>query len=113
MSARAKIVMGVIILAGALAQPAEARRHHGGWHENAENRRDARRAAVVTGLAAGAIAGSAGRSSAERHYEECLYANGYDYECERRRYEDERRARRASRRSATAAGVVAYSIVRD
>lgn len=97
------------------AVPVEARRdrHHDNWHDRWENRRDARRAGIVAGLVAGGIARSAAEQRVERRYEECVYATGYDYECERARYWDEQRARRGARRTAIIVGVTTREVVRD
>jgi len=99
--------------ADARRRPSRPHHHHEGWHDRWENRRDARRAGVLTGIIVSGVAGAAARSEAEQRYRECLYATGYDYECDRRRYYDDMRARRVARRSGAAAGAVAWGIVRD
>lgn len=92
-------------------------RHHNNWnnhwHNDWDNRRDARRAGVVTGVVAGGIAGSAARNRADQRYADCLWATGYSWECDRRRWDDEMRARESARRTAVVAGVAAYAIVRN
>lgn len=92
---------------------AKSRNRYDSWEDRRENRRDARRAGIVAGMVAGGIARSAANDRAEQRYQECVMASGYDYECERRRYEDEMRGRRAGRRSAWVVGVTAREIVRD
>lgn len=83
------------------------------WHNDWDNRRDAQRAGVVTGVVAGGIAGSAARSQADQRYADCLFATGYSLACDRRRFEDEMRARERARRTGVVAGLAAYSIVRN
>lgn len=104
----------LIVLLGPVS--AEARRDrydNNSWQERRENRRDARRAGVIAGAVAGSIAGAAARNQAEQRYQECLYATGYDYECERRLDYDRRDARRSARRSAWVVGGITREIVRD
>lgn len=110
---RILVAVALLVLGAAPAAGARDRHHYDDWHDRRENRRDARRAAVVVGVTSAAITGAARSNRAERRYEDCLYATGYDYDCDRRRYEDQRRGRRASRRAGVAAGVAAYAIVRD
>lgn len=108
------LVTGLAVLAPDLGDARPRRHHdHSDWHDRWENRRDARRAGVVAGIVVGGMARASANAAAERRYEECLYATGYDYECERMRYYDESRARRAGRRAGVAAGMVTYGIVRD
>ncbi|MFM9977137.1 MAG: hypothetical protein ACKVOP_03705 [Sphingomonadaceae bacterium] len=126
MSMYLKLVSGAALLAtvvSALPSPAEARcrppypahggHHHGQWSDRWENRRDARRAGIVAGVVVGSVAGAAARSNAGRRYQECIYGNTYDYDCERMRYYDEQRARQTAWRSGIAAGVVTREIVRN
>ncbi|MDM0073203.1 hypothetical protein QTH90_02340 [Variovorax sp. J2P1-59] len=91
-------------------------RHHNNWnnhwHNDWDNRRDARRAGVVAGVVAGGVAGSAARSRADQRYSDCLWATGYSWECDRRRFNDEMRARESARRAGVVAGVATYAIVR-
>lgn len=118
-----------IILSGALCamtaifvfpSAVEARRYpqHGGhgqghWNDRWENRRDARRAGIVAGVVVGSVAGAAARSNADRRYQECIYGNTYDYDCERARYYDEQRAKQGAWRAGISAGVVTREIVRN
>jgi hypothetical protein len=98
------------------ASAAEARRDrwdNDSWQERRENRRDARRAGIIAGAVAGSIASAAARDQAEQRYQECLYATGYDYDCERRLDYDRRDARRSARRSAVVVGTITRQIVRD
>jgi hypothetical protein len=98
------------------ATAAEARRDrwdNDSWQERRENRRDARRAGIVAGAVAGSIASAAARDQAEQRYQECLFATGYDYDCERRLDYDRRDARRSARRSAAIVGSITREIVRD
>jgi hypothetical protein len=117
---RAGLVLAIaLIAAGPVASRPDYRRHGGGWgnnngwHDRWENRRDARRAGVVAGLVVGGIAGAAARGEANRRYEECVMATGYDYECEQRRYYDEMRAREAGRGAGIVAGITAGAIARN
>jgi hypothetical protein len=87
-------------------------RYHDRWHHEYRNYRDARRAGVVAGVVVGGVAEAAARDRAEERYRDCVMATGYDYECDRRRQEDEYRARRAGRRAGVVSGVVAHDIVR-
>lgn len=111
--------LSVAVLAGAFADTAAARRrdrYDNGWgngYDRWENRRDARRAGVVAGVVASSVARGAAVSNANRNYEECQMASGYDYDCERRYYEDRRDARSAGRAVGVAAGAITYGIVRD
>jgi hypothetical protein len=108
-----------LVLALAATMPAEARkrdRYHDGWgdrYDYWENRRDARRAGVVAGVVASGIARGAAAANADDHYAECMMNWGYDYECERRYYEERRDARRAGRAVGVTAGVITREIVRD
>jgi hypothetical protein len=107
-------VVGVTAVLGATA--AEARRDRWDndyWEERRENRRDARRAGIIAGAVAGSIASAAAHNQASQRYQECLYATGYDYDCERRLDYDRREARRAARRSAAVVGSITREIVRD
>jgi hypothetical protein len=110
----------------AFAAPADARRHHhrpphgnwdnghnNGWHNDWENRRDARRAGVVAGVVTATVIGAAAQEEVREQYRECMMATGYDYMCERQRYEDAQRARRGTRRAAVVVGVTTRAIVRD
>lgn len=95
---------------------AEARRDrwdNNYWEERRENRRDARRAGIIAGAVAGSIASAAAHDQARQRYQECLYATGYDYDCERRLDYDRRDARRSARRSAAIVGSITREIVRD
>lgn len=65
-----------------------------------ERDREARRAAIV----AGAVREHRLERRAEERYEDCRRGSGYDEYCERRRYEDERRAHIAARRTAIVVG---------
>jgi hypothetical protein len=78
------------------------------YYDHLEDRRDARRAGVATGLVGGAVTGGAPRDHADEAYQECLYATGYDHECERRRYRVEQRERQIALRSGVAAGALSY-----
>lgn len=115
--ARCAILLLVLAAGASDAQRRHGRHHHHGWdnhwHNDWDNRRDARRAGVVTGLVAGGVAGSAARSRADQRYADCLWATGYSWECDRRRFEDEMRARETARRTGVVAGVAAYAIVRN
>lgn len=111
------------------ADMAEARRrpNNDGWYDRYENRRDARRAGIVAGVVTSAVVGSSARANAQNRYEECMesnrsqyypgsgyaYENGYSYDCERRRYEDEMRANRSARRAGVVVGLTARAVVRD
>jgi hypothetical protein len=105
-----------LVVATLGASAADARRDRwddDSWQERRENRRDARRAGVIAGAVAGSIASAAARDQAEQRFQECLYATGYDYDCERRLDYDRRDARRAARRSAWVVGGITREIVRD
>lgn len=99
------------------ADVAEARkdRHHSHdeWRDRWENRRDARRAGIVAGVVASSVTRAATQERVEQRYADCVYATGYDYECERRRYYDERQARQDARRTGVVVGLTARAIVRD
>jgi hypothetical protein len=118
----------VVILLALAAGDSDAQRHgsrhrhHNNWNNNSwnnhwhndwDNRRDARRAGVVTGVVAGGVTGSAARSRADQRYRDCLWATGYSWECDRRRFDDEMRARESARRAGVVAGIAAYAIVRN
>ncbi|HEY2256645.1 MAG TPA: hypothetical protein VGI11_13490 [Variovorax sp.] len=131
----------LVALLALAAGAAQAQRHHGGWHRpphhnnhwnngwnnnwnnnhhwnnhwhnDWDNRRDAQRAGVVAGVVAGGVAGSAARNRADQRFAECMFATGYDWACDRRRFDDEMRARESARRTGVIAGVAAYSIVRN
>lgn len=83
------------------------------WEERRENRRDARRTSIIAGAVAAGVTSAAKKNEAERRYEECLQASGYDYYCEERLDYEKREARRAGRRASVVAGGAAYAIVRD
>lgn len=106
--------IGTVVAAASDAE-ARSRRysHHDDWHDRWENRRDARRAGIVAGVVASGVTRAAAQDRVERHYQECLYATGYDYECERQRYWDEQQARRTARRTGVVVGLTAREIVRD
>lgn len=120
MSRRLTFPLAVILASIAFTSMASADRYYrdryyrGGYRggyagdyiaRDLDNRRDARRAAVVTG----AVRAGIGEAAAEHRYQECMYSSGYNYDCEAQRYRDEERARRAGRRTA----VVAGAVVRD
>lgn len=123
---------GAVALALALmlvAGTADAQRHHSrhrppphhwdsGWNNNHwnndwHNRRDAQRAGVVTGVVAGGVAGASERNRADQRHADCLWITGDAWECDRRRWDDEMRARERARRTGVVAGVAAYAIVRN
>lgn len=112
-----KTALCVALGAGLMAtyvSPANARdRDRDRWHSDRENRRDARRAGVVSGLIVAGAVSSARHQNAEQRYRECMFSSGYDYACERRLYEDERRARQSARRAGVTAGIITGAIVRD
>jgi opacity protein-like surface antigen len=83
------------------------------WNNDWHNRRDAQRAGVVTGVVAGGVAGSAERQRADQRHADCLWITGNTWECDRRRWDDEMRARDRARRTGVVAGVAAYAIVRN
>ena len=80
-------------------------------------------AIIVTAGAAEIAAGSiamglggylAARSQADMRHNDCLWATGGNHwECDRRRWDDEMRARERARRTGVLAGVAAYAIVRN
>jgi opacity protein-like surface antigen len=126
----ALVAVALLVAAGA----ADAQRHHSrhrpppqhwnsGWNNNHwnnnhwnndwHNRRDAQRAGVVTGVVAGGVAGSAERQRADQRHADCLWITGNTWECDRRRWDDEMRARDRARRTGVVAGVAAYAIVRN
>lgn len=112
------LLLALVAVTFASATAADARRrpnynNNDYWEDRWDNRRDARRAGIVAGAVAGGIARSAANERAEQRYEQCVIYSGYDYECERRLYEDEMRARRAGRRTAYAVGITTREIVRD
>lgn len=109
------VALCVVATLAAADAEAQRRRHHNDnhWHDRWENRRDARRAGIVAGVVAGSVARGAAQQRVEQRYEDCLYATGYDYECERMRYYDERNARRAARRTGVVVGITTHAIVRD
>lgn len=126
MKQRLLLAAAMLVSATVVATPADARRskhssshsdwddgRHNGWHNDWENRRDARRAGVVAGVVTATVVGSAAQAEVREQYQECVMATGYDYECERRRYDDAQRARRGTRRAAVAVGVTTRAIVRD
>lgn len=76
--------------------------------DHVQDRRDALRAGVATGLVGGPVTGGAPRDHADEAYQECLNATGYDHQCERRRYQDEQRARQLALRASVAAGALSY-----
>ena len=113
---RALVIAALVVGAGA----ADAQRHNprhrpppGHWNNDWHNRRDAQRAGVVTGVVAGGVAGSAERNRADQRHADCLWVNGNRWECDRRRWDDEMRARERARRTGVIAGVAAYAIVRN
>lgn len=123
-AAAAAVLMSTLIT----VDVAEARRRpNNDWYDRYENRRDARRAGIIAGVVTTAVVSSSVRSNATRRYEECMeanrysyypdsgyaYENGYSYACERRRYEDERRAGRSARRAGVVVGLTTRAIVRD
>jgi hypothetical protein len=114
---RTALLLALVAASFVTATAAEARRrpnyNNDYWEDRWENRRDARRAGIVAGAVAGSIARSAANERAENRYEQCVIYSGYDYECERRLYDDEMRARRAGRRTAYAVGIATREIVRD
>ena len=122
MNAVRALVMVVLVLA---AGSADAQRHgsrhrphqphwnSNQWNNDWHNRRDAQRAGVVTGVVAGGVAGSAERNRADQRHADCLWATGHSWECDRRRWDDEMRARERARRTGVVAGVAAYAIVRN
>lgn len=86
------LLLALIALAAGAAAPTPARAD--------ERDREARRAAIV----AGAVREHRMDRKAEERYEDCRRGSGYDSDCERRRYEDERRAHNAARRTAIIVG---------
>lgn len=117
---KAALLLAIVVATFVTATTADARRrpnysnsNNDYWEDRWDKRRDARRAGIVAGAVAGSIARSAGNERAEQRYEQCVIYSGYDYECERRLYEDEMRARRAGRRTAYAVGITTREIVRD
>lgn len=62
---------------------------------------------------AGGVAGSAERHRADQRHADCLWVTGNRWECDRRRWDDEMRARERARRTGVIAGVAAYAIVRN
>jgi hypothetical protein len=65
-----------------------------------EDRREARRTAIV----AGAVRKEIAMDRAEDRYEDCVRGSSYDSACERQRYRDERDARVKGRRTAVVVG---------
>lgn len=116
--ARLAVAIAVLVTSvGMTASDAEARKRphhdHDSWHDRWENRRDARRAGIIAGVVTSGIANAAGQGRVEQRYQECLYATGYDYECERMRYYEAQNARRNARRAGVVMGLTARAIVRD
>lgn len=112
---RALLLISMVTLA-ILPSQADARRkhhHNDDWYERWDNRRDARRAGVIAGVVASGVSRAAQNERIEDRYEECMLYSGYDYECERRRYYEEQRARANARRTGWAVGVVTREIIRD
>ena len=115
------LISGLVVTASADARrPERPRPPHGGWnnnnngwHNNWENRRDARRAGVVAGVVTAGVVGAAAQAEVREQYQECMMATGYDYFCERQRYEDAQRARRGTRRAAVIVGATTRAIVRN
>ena len=89
------------------------RDYHDRWRHEYRNYRDARRAGVAAAVVTGAVVESAAHDRAQERYRECVYATGYDYACDRQRYEDEYRSRRAARRAGVIVGATTHAIVRD
>lgn len=111
------LMAALAVLAGtAVAAHADGHGHNGGnwnnggydnWQHNAERRRDARRAGVITGLVVGAAGTAVAQSQVDQRYQDCLRAGVYDYECDRQRYQDALRAQENARRRAITAGLIA------
>lgn len=117
---RALIALAALaVLAVGATSPVEARknnRYNNGWNDRYdrwENRRDARRAGVIAGVVASGIARNAAASKADDNYRQCMMSWGYDYECERRYYDEHAAARRTGRAIGATAGIITSEIVRD
>lgn len=90
MSRSILLAMATLIAFSAFGVPVEAN----------ESDRKARRGAIV----AGAIREDVANEVATQRFKECLRDTGYDSACERKLYEDQRRAHRTGRRAAIIVG---------
>lgn len=106
------------ILVTAVSAEAQSRkRYPPGYYQERErdwdNRRDARRAGLVTAIVVSGATKAAQDRRIEERYRDCLRGTYYDVECDRRRYYEESEARNRARRAGFVAGAVMREAVRN